>query len=119
MHKRALALLLGFLTLAPLSPSSAQGSPPNPFLLTCKDLMAATAAGQREIANMLIYWAVGYMHGRLGGIEKLELDGAHHDRSVADMVNALQQICPNVPDLPLSDFAANLAGDVERSVTTP
>lgn len=119
MRNCALALLLAFLTLAPLSPASAQSSPPNPFLLTCKDLLAANAAGQREIANMLIYWTVGYMHGRLGGIEKLEMDGAHHDRSVSDMVNALQQICPNVPDLALSDFAANLAGDVERSMTTP
>lgn len=96
--------------------AAAQSAPPNPFIMTCRDFLAVQASDQRSVANLMVYWIVGYMHGRFGAEPKLMLDQAHHDSSVTDVVNALLQICPNVPDLALASFAANLGDDLQKTL---
>ena len=96
--------------------AAAQSGPPNPFIYTCRDFLDAQSSGRREVANLMVYWVVGYMHGRFSEEPTLTLDQAHHDNSVNDIVNALLQVCPNVPDLPLATFAANLAGDLQKTL---
>ena len=71
---------------------------------------------EKAVANLMVYWAVGYMHGRLGVFEDLTLDGGNHDAAVNDLLTALNRICPNVPEMPIATFVDNLAGDFERSL---
>ena len=113
--KRAGSLLcLAFCAM--LGPAAtAQTAPPSPFAYSCGDLLAAQTPEQRATANLMIYWVVGYLYGELDDIDALQLDGAHHDGTVTDVISALQKICPNVPDLAVADFARNLATDVRKS----
>ena len=97
-------------------PAAAQSGPPNPFVYTCGDFMTAQDADQRYFANLMVYWIVGYMHGRFADEPRLTLDQAHHDSSVTDIVTALQRICPNVPTMPLATVSANLANDLAKTL---
>ena len=94
----------------------AMAAPPNPFVYTCGDYLAAKSDDQRYVANLMVYWIVGYMHGRFAGETRVTLDQAHHDSSVNDILTALQKICPNVPTMPLATVADNLAGDLEKTL---
>lgn len=108
-----LALAMGTLTAA--LPAAAQsGGPPNPFAYSCGELLAAESPQEKAVVNFMVYWSVGYLHGRLGGIESLSLDGEHHDGSVNEVLGALNRICPNVPEMPIASFMDNLAGDIEK-----
>ena len=112
--KRTLA---GLCLAACMTPSvHAEAAPPNPFVYTCGDYLAAKTDDQRYVANLMTYWIVGYMHGRFADEPRVVLDQAHHDSSVNDIIGALSRICPNVPDLPLASFADNLAGDLQKSL---
>jgi len=111
LHRLALLLLL----LVP-APALAQTAAPSPFAYTCGNLLASSSADERAVANMMVFWVVGYMHGALADLPTLQLDAAHHDRSVTDVVAALQTVCPNVPDMPLAEVARNLAADVRKTV---
>ncbi len=119
MMLRAAVLAAAFALAVPAAvlPSAAlaQSSPPNPFTYSCADFLAAESDQQRLVANLMVYWSVGYLLGRLEGIEALQLDGEHHDRAVNDVVAALRQICPNVPAMAVAEFIGNLAGDIEKS----
>ena len=112
--KRTLPALC--LAACAMSSTQAVAAPPNPFIYTCSDYMAATTDDQRYAANLMVYWIVGYMHGRFAGDARLTLDQAHHDSSVGDILTALQKICPNVPTMPLATVAANLSGDLEKTL---
>ena len=107
-----LALAMGMLPAA--LPAAAQSALPNPFAYSCGELLAAESPQEKAVVNLMVYWSVGYLHGRLGDIESLSLDGEHHDGSVNDVLGALNRICPNVPEMPIATFMDNLAGDIEK-----
>ena len=110
------ATLLAATLLLPL-PAVAQTDPVNPFEITCGQLMAPADENQRIAANMLVTWVVGYFYGRFGAVEGSNVTPEGYDGIVADLVGALQQICPNVPDMPVAEFARNLANDFAAKLT--
>lgn len=109
----AAGLFLAAGSIVAVPPAAAKSALPNPFAYTCGELLAAESPQQKAVVNLMIYWAVGYMHGRLAGTSGLSLDGEHHDASVNDVLNALNRVCPNVPEMPIVTFMDNLAGDIE------
>jgi hypothetical protein len=112
---RRVVVALGF-CCALAGGALAQSGPPSPFVYTCGDYLAAESNEQRYVANLMVYWMVGYMHGRFAEEPRLTLDAAKHDSSVNDIVNTLKQVCVNVPDMALATFADNLAGDLAKSL---
>jgi len=113
--QRARSLLVAAL-LSSLAGAARADGPPNPFVYTCGDYSAAESSDQRYVANLMVYWIVGYMHGRFADAPGLTLDQARHDSSVTDIVNALNRLCPNIPTMPLASFAENLAGDLQKTL---
>ena len=93
----------------------AQQEAVSPYAFTCAQMLEAQPGDERMRANMMVYWSVGYMYGRLGGPDA-PLQEANYQDVVNDMIGVFQQICPNVPDLSIAAFAENLAADFERSV---
>ena len=110
-------LAVAIATAGLIAPSAAQAQPEatNPFEFTCAQLLDTPSDDDRVRANMMVYWSVGYMYGRLGGPDA-PLQEANYQQATADMVGAFRQICPNVPDLPIAAFAENLANDFERQM---
>ncbi len=102
-------------TVAPLS-AGAQSDATDPYTFTCADLLNAQPGDDRIRANMMIYWSVGYMHGRFGGSPEAPMRADTYQQTVGDMVNAFQQVCPNVPDMPIATFVENLGNDLEQSM---
>ena len=99
--------------------AQAQTNAINPYTYTCGDLLAAAgaAAGSTEntLGNLMVLWSIGYMYGRLEPLADSPLNAGNFDQARSDMVGALTGICPNVPEMPIAEFASNLAGDFERS----
>ncbi|MEM7446567.1 MAG: hypothetical protein AAF414_24830, partial [Pseudomonadota bacterium] len=93
----------------------------DPYLYSCGDLLAAAGAEpgspQNTLGNMMVLWSVGYMYGRLSSIDGTTVTGENFDLVRDDMVGALTSICPNVPDMPIAEFASNLANDFERALS--
>lgn len=104
-------LLLATALLIPSMPAVAQDGPINPFEFTCAQLLAPADENERTGANMMVMWAVGYFYGRFGGGPDSAVTPEGYEGAVADLVNALKQVCPNVPDMTIATFAENLAND--------
>ncbi len=108
------ALILSSTVAAPHA--DAQSDATDPYTFTCADLLNAQPGDDRIRANMMIYWSVGYMYGRFGGDPESPMRADTYQQTVSDMVNAFQQVCPNVPDMPIATFAENLGNDLEQSM---
>ncbi len=119
LKSRMIALLLTAAVTVPVS-AQAQTSAINPFTYTCGDLLAAADQGpghsDTRLANLMILWTAGYLYGRLDSIETSNFNNENFDLVRDDTVAALTSICPNIPDMPIADFASNLADDIERSL---
>lgn len=103
----------------PLAPALADPTSNDPYLYTCADLMAAQAetGGEAKVrANLMLMWSLGYMYGRFGGGPDGVLRAEGFDSMVTDMANAFGQICPNVPEMPIGEFATRLAEDLGAAV---
>ncbi len=104
-------LLSAALLALPSFQAAAQSDPVNPFEITCAQLLAPGDENQRIAANMMVIWSVGYFYGRFGAVEGSNLTPDGYDQAVADLVGALKQICPNVPDMPIATFMENFGND--------
>ena len=115
---KTLPLVIALAVLSTVAPLSADAQPDatDPYMFTCADLLNAQPGDERVRANMMIYWSVGYMYGRFGGGPEAPARADNYQQSVSDMVNAFQQVCPNVPDMPIAAFVENIADDLERSM---
>ncbi|MEZ5666601.1 MAG: hypothetical protein R3F55_04035 [Alphaproteobacteria bacterium] len=102
--------------LLPGLPAAGQAEEADPFVYTCSQLLASQPGEERIRANMMVFWSIGYMYGRFGGDADGPLAAAGFAQASADVVNAFQQICPNVPDMPIATFMQNLGDDFERSL---
>ena len=112
----ARAITAAILSCLAVSPAWAQQDAVSPFDFTCGQLLSAQPGDDRIRANMMIFWAVGYMYGRFGDVPEASVDEPTYQQGVADMVAAFQRICPNVPDMPIATFTENLANDLGRSL---
>lgn len=118
---RHLPAIVAFLALGTLSATAdAQSGPLDPHVVTCSQMLAAAGAPdgshERIAANLLTYWMIGYFYGRFDGVPEANATAERFAANVGDVVNAVRQICPNVPDMPMAEFARNLANDLQTSI---
>jgi len=104
------------LAALPASSAFAQDNPVSPFEITCAQLMAPADENQQVAGNMMVMWAVGYFYGRFGEVPGANVTPEGYDRAVNDLVNALKQVCPNVPEMPIAVFTENLANDFAQTL---
>ena len=97
--------------------STAAQAQVDPYQVTCAQVLSAQSEQERVVANMAVYWAVGYMYGRFYDQPASNLTAERFASNTDDVVNALRQICPNVPDMPIAEFIGNLGNDFERSLS--
>ena len=120
---RHLAALLATLALSTglAATAAAQGGPASPYEITCADFLSATGApagsDDNIRGNLMVYWVVGYFYGRFEDVPEANTTPERFAQNAADVVGALRQICPNVPDMPIAEFARNLGNDLETSIT--
>lgn len=88
----------------------------SPFTYTCGQLLSAETDAERLAANVMALWGVGYMYGRFGGGDQPPLNAENYQQSVSDLVGAFNQVCPNVPDMPIAVFVENLANDFANTL---
>lgn len=88
--------------------------PTNPHVYSCSDYMAAED-GSRGQADAILFWATGYLQGRLGRLPAAIFSAESFGQDIQDVHAALMTVCPNVPDMAVAVFMDNLAGDFERS----
>ncbi|MCB9949136.1 MAG: hypothetical protein H6842_15145 [Rhodospirillaceae bacterium] len=88
----------------------------SPFTYTCGQLLSVETPEERLAANAMLLWAVGYMYGRFGTGESAQLDAGNYQQAFGDMVGAFNQVCPNVPDMPIAVFTENLANDFANAL---
>lgn len=102
------------------APAAAQSGPASPYQLTCADFLAATEApagsDDNIRGNLMVYWVVGYFYGRFEDRPEANTTPERFAQTAAEVVTALRQICPNVPEMPIADFARNLGNDLETSL---
>ncbi|MCB9959842.1 MAG: hypothetical protein H6843_14690 [Rhodospirillaceae bacterium] len=100
--------------------AAAQNGPASPFQVTCADFIAATEApagsDDNIRGNLMVYWAVGYFYGRFEDVPDANVTPERFAQNASDVVTALRQICPNVPEMPIADFARNLGNDLDASL---
>jgi hypothetical protein len=111
---RRLAIMAAILTTGlSTGAASAQGIA-NPYAYTCGTYIAAQQ-GDRSQANAMLYWATGYLQGRLGALPTTKFTAENFGQGIQDVHNALLQICPNVPNMVVAEFMSNFAGDFEKT----
>ncbi len=96
-------------------PEAGAQSPANPHAFTCGAYLAAQQGQDRGQANAMLYWAVGYLQGRLSAQPTTNFTADTFGKDISDVHGVLTQICPNVPDMTIATFMSNVAGDFERS----
>ncbi len=108
------AVILG----AGLASGAAQAqSPTNPYAYTCATYLTAQQGQERGQANAVLYWATGYLQGRLAAVPTANFSADTFGKDIQDVHASLMRICPNVPNMAVAEFMRNLAADFEKSAT--
>jgi hypothetical protein len=63
----------------------------------------------------MLYWATGYLQGRLASLPTTSFSAKTFGKDIQDVHGALMRICPGVPTIAIAEFMNNLAGDFEKS----
>ena len=87
----------------------------NPYTYTCGSYLAAQQSENRGEANVMLFWATGYLQARLAVLPSARFSAESFDKDLRDVHATLLKICPNVPEMPIATFMDNLAGDFEKS----
>lgn len=112
MTGKAVAIALG----AALAAGQAQAQNlPNPYGYACSDYIGAEAPEARARANLVLYWATGYLQARLAPLPSTDFTAETFGKDIQDVHSALLRICPNVPGMAVPEFMNNLAADFEKS----
>jgi hypothetical protein len=90
-------------------------TPASPYTFTCSEYISAQKSQDRGKANALLYWATGYLQGRLSPLPNTTFTAETFSKDIQDVHGALMRLCPNVPDMVIATFMNNLAGDFEKS----
>ncbi|MEO3388655.1 hypothetical protein [Mesorhizobium sp. CAU 1741] len=92
-------------------------APVNPYSYTCGAYIAAQQGQERGPANAVLYWAIGYLQGRLPPLPTNQYTAETFGKGLQEVHVALIRFCPNIPNMVIAEFMNNLAGDVEKSAT--
>ncbi len=88
----------------------------SPFKFTCSDYINAQKdARHRGKANVMVYWATGYLQARLAPLPTTKFSAKTFGKDLRDVHAVLLRICPNIPNMVISKFMDNLAGDMEKT----
>lgn len=84
----------------------------DPSDYSCSDFIGAGAPASRERAERMVYWAAGYVRGRL---KEVATGGDEHMRRFrsfsSQVTRALFEQCPGEPSLSISDMAEWIVQD--------
>ena len=87
----------------------------SPHVFTCGGYLSAQQSDNRGEANVMLYWATGYLQARLGPLPITNFTAESFESDLREVHGVLLQICPNVPEMPIATFMNNFAGDFERT----
>lgn len=112
---RNLAIMATIVAASSAAGAAHAQSPASPHTFTCSAYVAAQQGQERGQANAMLYWATGYLQGRLAAVPTTNFTAETFGKDIQDVHGALMRLCPNVPNMVIAEFMNNLAGDFEKS----
>lgn len=112
---RAFATMAAAATVGLASGAAEAQSLASPHVFTCGSYLAAQQSDKRGEANVMLYWATGYLQARLGPLPTTNFTAESFESDLREVHGVLLQICPNIPDMKIATFMDNFAGDFEKT----
>jgi hypothetical protein len=86
----------------------------DPSDYSCSDFIGAGTPASRERAERMVYWAAGYVRGRLEEVATGDEHVWHFKDFSGLLTRALFEQCPGEPGLSIADMAEQIAHDLSH-----
>lgn len=87
----------------------------DPAAYSCAEFIAAGTPPSRERAERMVYWATGYMRGKLTGIATIGVHTWSFDELAGHVTRALFDRCPADPALSIADIAEQVVQELTHT----
>ena len=87
----------------------------DPATYSCAEFIGAGTPASRERAERMVYWAAGYVRGRLKEVATGDELMWHFEDLVGHMTRALFEQCRSEPSLSIADMAERIEHDLSQT----
>lgn len=87
----------------------------DPAAYSCAEFIGAGTPPSRERAERMVYWATGYVRGKLTGIATIDVHTWSFEELAGRVTRALFDNCPGNPALSVADITEQIVQELTHT----